>query len=48
MAHLMGMRATDSWRFNLSNAGVSVLREHEYLPSRWQLHLFNDTARLDG
>ncbi len=48
LTHLLGLRNTDLWRFHFDNTSVSALREHRFMPSRWQCVLFNDTSHLNG
>ena len=48
IAHLLGLRIENQWRFQFDNASVTVVKEHPFMPSRWQCTLFNDTSHLDG
>ena len=48
MAHLLGLQLENQWRFMFDNASLTVVREHAFMPSRWQCVLFNDTSHLDG
>ncbi len=46
LARLLKLRIADQWRFMLDNASVTVLKEHAFMPSRWQAHLLNDIHHL--
>ena len=46
MAHLLGMQIEQQWRFMFDNASITVVKEHPFMPTRWQCILFNDTNHL--
>lgn len=48
MARLLGLQLENQWRFMFDNASLTVVKEHAFMPSRWQCVLFNDTSHLNA
>ena len=48
IARLLGFHLVNQWRFMFDNASLTVVKEHAFMPSRWQCVLFNDTSHLNG